>query len=179
MRAGEAYRARFLTPLAEDYEFIAAYGRPFPPRYKGMFVDRSASAGELAVEGKSIPNLDAVFVGLVGARYQAHGIKFNPVALLTKLDHQRSYERFAQVAARHASQLAGFTAVVYDTPGYRANEKNEKGVPNLIKWIGQLADEYDVPFVADAAAAAPVFTPSPKDMCAHPSAAWWSAKRSS
>ena len=62
MRRGEAYRARFIAPYGEDYEFMAGYGRPYPPRYKGLYADRSCTGGELAVEGKSLNNLDAVFV---------------------------------------------------------------------------------------------------------------------
>jgi hypothetical protein len=167
MRKGDAYRARYISPYGEDYEFISSYGRPFPPRYKNLFVDRSASAGELGVEGKSLTNLDCVFVRLVGARYEPHGIKFNPVPLLSRIDHGRSFERLSQVAARHADCLVGFSAVGYDTPGYGGNEQDKNGVPKLIGRIRSLADEYDVPFVLDAAAAAPVFLPSIKEWGAH------------
>ena len=58
LRKGEAYRARVLMPFNEDYEYLGSYGRPFPPLYKGLTADRSVSAGELAVEGKSLVNLD-------------------------------------------------------------------------------------------------------------------------
>jgi len=163
-RKGDAYRARFIFPYGEDFDFPGAYGRPFPPRYKNLFVDRSATAGELSVEGKSLTNLDVIFVRLAGVKYEPHGIKFNPVPLMTRMDHARSFERIVKAAERHAAELSGFTMVGYDTPGYGGNEKDEKGVPHLMKLVGQLADEYDVPFVIDAAGSAPVFWPHLKDI---------------
>lgn len=164
MRKGDAYRARFIIPYGEDYEFPAAYGRPFPPRYKNIFVDRTSSGGELGVEAKSLPNLDAIFIRLVGAKYEPHGIKYNPVPLLSKIDHKRSAEKIFKIAERHAQELVGFTAVGYDTPGYGGNQKDEKGVPLLFKYIGQISDDFDVPFVIDAAGSAPVFWPHLRDI---------------
>jgi hypothetical protein len=34
MRTGNGYRGRFITPYGEDSEYIAGYGRLFPPKYK-------------------------------------------------------------------------------------------------------------------------------------------------
>jgi hypothetical protein len=164
LRKGDAYRARFITPYGEDYEFPAAYGRPFPPRYKNLFADRTNTGGELGVEAKSLPNLDSIFVRLVGAKYEPHGVKYNPVPLLSQIDHKKSAEKIARVAERHATELAGFTAVGYDTPGYGGNEKDEKGVPLLFKYIGQIAKDFDLPFVVDGAGSAPVFWPHLRDI---------------
>jgi hypothetical protein len=161
---GEPYRTRFIAPYTEDYEFTHAYGRPFPPRYKNLFQDRSASSGELSFESKSLPNLDAIFVRMEGACYEPHGIKYNPVPLLTRMDHKKSIEKIARIAERHACELCGFAAVSYDTPGYGANEKDEKGVPVLMKGMARLAAEYELPFMIDSAASAPVFWPSLKDI---------------
>ena len=52
LRKGDAYRARYIAPYGEDFDFMAAYGRPFPPKYKNLIIDRSCSAGELGVEAK-------------------------------------------------------------------------------------------------------------------------------
>lgn len=164
MRKGETYRARFIAPYGEDFDFMAGYGRPFPPKYKNLLIDRSASAGELGVEGKSLPNLDSIFVRLVGAKYEVHGIKYNPVPLLTTTDAVKSYERIAQVAARHITQLAGFETIGYDTPGYGYGEKDEEGIPKLKKLIGKLANELDVPYIVDSASCLPVIGLSPKDI---------------
>lgn len=164
LRKGDAYRARFIFPYGEDYEFPAAYGRPFPPRYKNLFADRSSTGGELSVEGKSLPNLDAIFVRLVGARYEPHGVKFNPVPLMSRIDHKKSADKIRRIAERHATELAGFTSVGYDTPGYGGNEKDRKGVPLLFKYIGEIAREFDLPFVIDGAGSAPVFWPHPRDI---------------
>lgn len=166
MRKGDAYRARYIAPYEEDFEFMAAYGRPFPPKYKNLFIDRSCSAGELGVEGKSLPNLDSIFVRLVGTKYEVHGIKFNPVPLMTGTDAEKSIERIAEVAERHADALTGFASIGYDTPGYGYGEKDESGIPKLKKLIGQLADKYDVPYLVDSASCLPVIGLSPKDICA-------------
>jgi hypothetical protein len=164
MRKGDAYRARYIAPYEEDFEFMAAYGRPFPPKYKNLFIDRSCSAGELGVEAKCLPNLDSIFVRLVGTKYEVHGIKFNPVPLMTGTDAEKSIERIAEVAERHADTLAGFESIGYDTPGYGYGEKDESGVPKLKKLIGQLADKYDVPYLVDSASCLPVIGLSPKDI---------------
>lgn len=164
LRKGDAYRARFIAPYGEDYDFMAAYGRPFPPKYKNLFVDRSASAGELGVEAKCLPNLDSIFVRLIGTKYEVHGIKFNPVPLMTGTDAEKSIERIAEVAERHADTLAGFESIGYDTPGYGYGEKDENGIPKLKKLIGQLAEQYDVPYLVDSASCLPVIGLSPKDI---------------
>ncbi len=164
MRKGETYRGRFIAPYGEDYEFMAAYGRPFPPRYKNLIADRAVTGGELAVEGKSLPNLDAVFVRLAGARYEGHGIRFNPVPLLTATDAAETRRALSVAAERHASQLVGFESIGYDTPGYGYGEQDDNGVPLLKKYIGELAREFDVPYIVDAASCCPVIGLSPADI---------------
>jgi len=166
MRKGDAYRSRYIAPYGEDFDFMAAYGRPFPPKYKNLFIDRSCSAGELGVEGKSLTNLDSVFIRLAGVKYEVHGIKFNPVPLMTRANAEKSIERMAEVAARHAESLAGFESIGYDTPGYGYGEKDENGISRLKKLIGQLAEQYDVPYLVDSASCLPVIGLSPKDVSA-------------
>ena len=164
MRKGDAYRARYITRYAEDFDFFGSYGRPFPPRYKNLIVDRSVSAGELGVEAKSLPNLDTIYVRLVGAKYEAHGIKYDVCPLLLTTDAEKSYERFAKVADRHARELAGFATIGYDTPGYGHAEKVENGAPKLMKLVSKLANEFDVPYIVDCASGLPVIGLAPKDI---------------
>lgn len=164
LRKGEAYRGRYVAPYDEDYEFFLGYGRPFPPRYKNLLIDRSSSAGELGVEAKALPNLDSVFVRLEGARYEVHGIRFNTVPLLTGTDAVRSSEKIERVAMRHASELVGFVSIGYDTPGYGYGEKDGNGVPILKKRMGELARDFDVPYVVDSASCCPVIGLSPGDI---------------
>lgn len=163
MRRGETYRGRFITPYEEDFEFFAGYGRPFPPRYKNLLIDRSVSAGELGVEGKSLPNLDAVTVKLVGAKYEVHGIRSNPVPLMSRTDAEASRKRLAEVAERHAAELVGFATIGYDTVGYGYGEADEKGVPKLKKMIGELGRAYDIPYIVDSASCLPIIGHSPED----------------
>jgi len=96
LRRGDAYRARLLAPYSDDLGYLVGYGRPFPPKYKNLMVDRTVSAGELGVEAKALTNLDAVLVRYEGASYQVHGIQQNPVPLLTRVDPERTAARFAE-----------------------------------------------------------------------------------
>ena len=164
MRKGDAYRARYIAPYGEDFDFMGTYGRPFPPKYKNLAADRTVSGGELGVEGKSLANLDSIFVKLVGARYEVHGIKFNPIPLMTRTDAEESIQRIAGVAERHAESLVGFVTIGYDTPGYGYGEKDENGIPKLMKLIGQLAEQYDVPYLVDCASGLPVIGLSPANI---------------
>lgn len=164
MRKGDAYRGRYITPYGEDFDFFGSYGRPFPPRYKHLVSDRSTSTGELAVEAKSLTNLDTIYVRLAGARYEPHGICYNVCPLLFTTRSLESSERIAKVADRHADELVGFVTIGYDTPGYGHAEKDEKGAPKLMRLISRLAGEFDVPYIVDCASGLPVIGLSPKDI---------------
>jgi hypothetical protein len=164
MRTGETYRGKFITPYGEDSEYIAGYGRPFPPKYKNLFVDRSVTGGELAVEAKSLPNLDSLLVKLVGTKYETHGIKFNLVPLMTKTNTRKSIEKFKKVAERHIGHLTGFATLGYDTPGYGYGEKDNNDIPLLKKGVGNLAEEYDLPYLLDGGGGMPVIGLGPQDV---------------
>jgi hypothetical protein len=47
---GSTYRAQFISPYDGYDEFMAGYGRPLPPKYKNLWVDRDVSAGKTGVE---------------------------------------------------------------------------------------------------------------------------------
>lgn len=164
MRRGDAYRARFLMPYGEDYEWMGGYGRAFPPKYKNLLVDRTVAAGELGVEGKSLANLDALHVRFAGAKYEAHGIRFNPTSLLTQIDVEGTMENVRKVAARHAHLLSGFVCLGYDTPSYGYAQKDENGAPTLKRLLGEVARDYDVPFIVDNASSLPIIGMDPRDI---------------
>ncbi len=161
LRRGEAYRSRFITPLQHDFEFPAAYGRPFPPKYKNIFIDRSVSAGELGVEAKALWNLDALIVPLAGGRFEAHGIKYDMVPFLMGVRAGESAKAMRTVAERHAPMLAGFASLGYDTPGFGFGEKDGQ-VPRLQKLIGEMAHEYDLPYIVDCAVGFPIIGTDPR-----------------
>ena len=73
---GEPYRARCIGLIERHCEHHLSYGRPFPPRYKDLFADRGATAGELGIAGRANLNTDIVMVPMAGASYALHGIKF-------------------------------------------------------------------------------------------------------
>ncbi len=148
---GDNYRARYLAPLERHLHHQAAYGRPYPPKYKEYNAERGEAAGEYGIQGKRAANLDTVMVRMEGADYAAHGIKYNPIPNLLHTNGAATVEKFAVTAARHAPLLAGFASLAYDTPGYGYAEKDEQGVPVLQKGLASLAAEYDVPYIMDNA----------------------------
>jgi hypothetical protein len=155
MRKGDAYRTRFLTLYNHDNEYMGGYGRPFPPKYKNIWIDRSVSAGELGVEGKSLVNLDAIVVPFAGGKYECHGIKYNIVPLLMGVDASKTVERIEEIANQHISTLSGFECLGYDTPGYGFGDKDSEGIPKIQKMIGNLSKKFDVPFIVDCAMGIP------------------------
>jgi len=134
---GEAYRARYIAPYERHMHHQASYGRPFPGKYKDLYADRGCTAGELGFYGKRHFNLDVVIVPLEGAKYE--------------LDPGPSLKKIEEFARFHAGSLAAFTSLGYDTPGYGYGVKDEDGVPQLQKGLGDLAKKFNVPYVVDNA----------------------------
>lgn len=164
MRKGDAYRCRVIVPFNEDYEYLGAYGRPFPPKYKGLNADRSVAAGELSVEGKSLVNLDTVFVKYDGGRYEVHGIKANIVPMLSDVNVSGSVEKMRVASERHAAYLSGFQSIGYDTPGYGHHEKNAAGAPAMLHETSRLAHDFDLPHFVDCGGSLPVVGYGPADV---------------
>ena len=164
MRRGDVYRSRFLMLYGEDYEWMGGYGRPFPPKYKNLLVDRSVSSGELGVEGKSLANLDALYVRFSGARYESHGIRFTPTSLLTQIDVEQTMQNVKKVASRHAHFLSAVAGLGYDTPSYGYAAKDENGAPTLKRLLGELARDYDVPYIVDNASSLPIIGLDPRQI---------------
>jgi hypothetical protein len=164
MRHGDSYRGRVLMPYAEDYEWIGGYGRAFPPKYKNLLVDRTVAGGELGVEGKSLANLETLYVRMAGAKYQSHGIRFNPTSLLTGVSPHETIEEVQKVAGRHSPNLVGIASVGYDTPSYGHGELDEDGAPLLLKMLGEVARDYDVPYIVDTGGSIPFVGMNPRDI---------------
>ena len=119
------------------------------PDYKNLLVDRTVAGGELGVEGKTLTNLETLYVRMAGARYDSHGVRFNPTSLLTKVDSAATLSEVKKVAARHADSLVGIAAVGYDTPSYGHGEQDENGTPLLLRGLCDVATDYDVPYIVD------------------------------
>ncbi len=98
---GEPYRARCIGLIERHCEHHLSYGRPFPPRYKDLFADRGATAGELGIAGRANLNTDIVMVSLAGASYALHGIKFFPTPLLMNTDAAATTKALSR-AAKHS-----------------------------------------------------------------------------
>lgn len=164
LRKGDAYRARVLMPFNEDFEYLGSYGRPFPPLYKALSADRSVTAGELAVEGKSMVNLDTLYARYAGARYEVHGIRPSLVPLLHDVELEPSITGFRSLAERHGSMLTGFQSIGYDTPGYGHHEKTQGGAPAMLRETSRLAHEFQLPHFVDCGGGLPVLGYGPADV---------------
>ncbi|HPH96342.1 MAG TPA: hypothetical protein PKW33_07110 [Anaerolineaceae bacterium] len=148
---GDPYRGRYIAPYERHMHHQGAYGRPFPPRYKEVNAERGEAAGEYGVQGKRAFNLDTIYVKPVGATYDCHGIKYNPIPSFMHVDAAQTIARFGEVASRHMDTLVGFASLGYDTPGYGYGEKAANGAPALQVGLSELAAQYDVPYIVDNA----------------------------
>lgn len=164
MRHGDIYRGRLLMPYGEDYEWIGGYGRAFPPRYKNLLVDRTIAGGELGIENKSLANLETLYVRMAGAKYDPHGIRYNPTSLLTDVDVDGTIENVRKAAERNASLLTGIATVGYDTPSYGLGEQDGKGAPILLKKLADVSRDYDVPYIVDTGGSIPIVGMDPRDI---------------
>ena len=152
---GESYRSRYVAPRERHIHHQAGYGRPYPPKYKDLYADRGVTAGEYGQLGKRLANLETVLVPMEDARYDVHGIRNHPCALLTHVDGKATAARIAEAARRNEHCLGGFTSLGYTNPSYGYGQVDAGGVPVLQKEIARIAASYDVPYVIDNAAAIP------------------------
>jgi hypothetical protein len=155
MGKGDAYQAYYLAPFERHMHHQAAYGRPFPPKYKDFVTDHGVTGGELGMLGKRQNNLSTVIVPLVGAQYDCHGIKYHPCPLMVHVDPDKSYERMVKLAERYAPSLVAITSLGYDSPGHGYGVKDSDGAPLMQKKYAQIAREYNVPYIVDNAAGTP------------------------
>lgn len=160
---GDNYRARYIAPKERHMHHQGGYGRPFPPKYKDIAADRGVTAGEMGIAGKRLTNLEVVYVPMEGARYEAHGIKYYECPLLLDVDPAATAQKLAAAAATHGAYLSGFASMGYDTPGYGC-KKDAQGVPMLHKAIGDLAKQYNVPYLVDNARGIPFHGISPAEI---------------
>jgi len=63
---------------------------------------------------------------------------------------------------RSGASRSGFTSLGYDTPGYGYGAKDENDAPLLQKYIGDLAQAYDVPYIVDNAWGLPFVGTDPR-----------------
>lgn len=163
MRKGEQYRGRVLQIFGEDSEWGGGYGRAFPPKYKNWAMDRTVSGGELGIDGKSLNNLDTLFVRAPGVKYEIHGVRQNTTPVMVGLDVEGTDRTMRKVAERHAAYVTGVHAVGYDTPGWGFGAKDEAGTPVLMQRQAALARDFDVPYIIDCASCLPFVGLDPRN----------------
>jgi hypothetical protein len=161
MRKGDQYRARSLQIYGEDAEWGGGYGRAFPSKYRHFAMDRTVAGGELGIDGKSLANLDTLFVRAPGVKHEIHGVRQNTVALMTGLDVDGTMAAMERTASRHSAYVSAVHAVGYDTPGWGFGQTGE-GAPELMKRLGGLARDWDVPYIVDCATCLPIVGIDPR-----------------
>jgi hypothetical protein len=159
---GDKYQSTYLAPLERHTHHQAAYGAPFPPYLKDHVADRGVTAGELGILSKRLENVKVAFAPLAGARYECHGIKYHPAYLLLDTDAERSATKLRNVADRHRDTLAAVVSMGYDSPGYGYGPKTADGAPALQRAMGDLAAEYDIPYIVDNARGTPFLGLDPR-----------------
>jgi hypothetical protein len=164
MGRGDPYRGRYMAPYERHMHHQGAYGRPFPPRYKEVAAERGEAAGEYGVQGKRAANLDTIFVKPVGATYDVHGIKYNPIPNMLHVKAEPTIQKFNEVANRHTDTLVGLASLAYDTPGYGYGEKDAEGTPLLQKGLAALAEKFDIPYIVDNAWGVPFVGADPRKL---------------
>ncbi|MBM09436.1 MAG: hypothetical protein CMF69_07650 [Magnetovibrio sp.] len=161
---GQAPRSRYLALFESNAEHHLGYGRPWPPKYKDIFADRTSTAGELGIMGRRLENLDVLIVKAVGANYDVHGIKSFVTPLLTHIDPVQTGARLRKVAERHADTISAIVGLGYETHGYGYGLKSDQETSDLKKIMGDLAAELDIPYIVDNARGIPFLGPHP-DKC--------------
>jgi hypothetical protein len=142
-----------VVPRQKPSELLAGF-RPLPPKY-GLVPGFSAHGETKVGPGP----LAAVLVPLSGASYSYHGIVPGPVAMLANAQSGPSLQGVAAAAEACYPHLAGIMALGTAVPGCGFTEANDDGVPELHAGLGEIAAEFDVPFLVDNTPGTPFLGP--------------------
>jgi len=152
---GDNYRTRYVALYEAHSEHQVGYGRPFPPKYKDVFADRTNIGGELGVLGRRLNNLDVIITPIEGARYEVHGIKSFVVPLLTTANAKKTGAKLRRIIERNVSTVSALVSLGYDSPGYGYGEKSDGTTSDLKIALGDLARDFEVPYIVDNARGIP------------------------
>ncbi|HHX28436.1 MAG: hypothetical protein ACOX5Q_01145 [Bacillota bacterium] len=142
-----------VVPRQKPSELFAE-SRPLPPKYSLLPEFRSHGNADAASS-----DLAAAVVPLVGASYSYHGIVPGPVAMVAKAQAEPSLEAVAATAEACLPHLAAIFALGTSVPGCGFTEANDDGLPELHVGLGEMAAEYDVPFIIDNSPGIPFLGP--------------------
>ena len=103
--------------------------------------------------------MTAALVPLVGASYSYHGIVQAPVAMLANAQAGPSLDAIAATAEACLPYLSAIIALGTGVPGCGFVPANDDGLPELHAGLGEMACEYDVPFLMDESPGIPILGP--------------------
>jgi len=152
---GDNYRTRYIALYEAHSEHQVGYGRPFPPKYKDVFSDRANIGGELGVLGRRLNNLDVIITPIEGARYEVHGIKSFVVPLLTTVNAKKTAVKLRKLIERNVTTVSALMSLGYDSPGYGYGEKADGVTSDLKASMGELARDFEIPYIIDNARGIP------------------------
>lgn len=142
----------YITPWEKHARLGASFGTPFPPWY-----DRLIFGGK--GRGRTVcPGLSTVPVPFPGASYGNHGCTYRPVPLLLGLEPQASLQLLTATSEAYVQNLVGYTSLGYDSPGY--GHRFVEGVPPLLAGLGELSNEFGVPYILNCHRSLPFLGPN-------------------
>jgi hypothetical protein len=144
-----------VIPRQKPSEFLSEF-HLLPPKYGLLpgFCAYGNKAGSCT--------LTAALVPLVGASYSYHGIVQAPVAMLANAQAGPSLDAIAATAEACLPYLSAIIALGTGVPGCGFVPANDDGLPELHAGLGEMACEYDVPFLMDESPGIPILGPDPK-----------------
>lgn len=158
---GSAYRSRYVGLYEGHIEHHLSYGRPYPPKYRDIFADRTNVAGEYGVLGRRLENLDVIIVPIAGATYSVHGIKSFVVPQLMDADAGLTKAELERTVERHGNCVSAIVSLGYDTFGYGYGEKSDGEASDLKVAMGDIARRNNIPYIVDNARGIPFFGSHP------------------
>lgn len=146
-------RIAVVVPRMKPSEMFAGY-LAMPPKY------RSLSEFASDVDGKDAGRVTAAVVPLVGASYCYHGITPGQVPMIAGANPETSLQVVAATANTYSPWLAGVIAIGPGMPGCGFGPADDAGLPLFHSALGELASEFDVPFLVDNSSAIPFLGPN-------------------
>lgn len=141
-----------VIPRQKPSEILSEF-RPLPPKYALL-----PEFGSHGMKGGPC-TLRAALVPLAGASYSYHGIVPAPVSMVANAHTGPSLDAVAATAEACLPYLSAIIALGTGIPGCGFTQVKDDGLPELHAGLGEIAGEYDVPFILNNSPAIPFLGP--------------------